>query len=59
MNKTLYKILLIIILCPGMESFAQNLPQTAYKASQKIGLTLSGGGAKGLAYIGLLKKLIY
>jgi len=51
--KPLYKICLVIVLLfnclgPG-ETSAQEKP--------KIGLVLSGGGAKGLAHIGILKSL--
>lgn len=46
MNVAKKLILLIILL---------NLNQSVF--SQKIGLVLSGGGAKGLAHIGVLKAL--
>ncbi|MBD1362635.1 patatin-like phospholipase family protein [Mucilaginibacter sp. ZT4R22] len=38
-------------------TFSQNRVDAEYKATDKVGLTLSGGGAKGIAYIGLLKKI--
>ncbi|RWY48377.1 patatin-like phospholipase family protein [Mucilaginibacter gilvus] len=57
-----YKFLLstslfyILVVC-GATCFAQNQIAAQPKSQPKIGLALSGGGAKGLAYIGLLKKI--
>ncbi|RYD88829.1 MAG: patatin, partial [Sphingobacteriales bacterium] len=54
MNKHILSLLLIsaILLCT-----IRSYSQTNGKTPPKIGLALSGGGAKGLAYIGLLKKI--
>ncbi|NRF41967.1 patatin-like phospholipase family protein [Pedobacter foliorum] len=58
MKKKVTQLVIVgILLCYSLGTFAQTASHIKYKASQKIGLTLSGGGAKGLAYIGLLKKI--
>ena len=51
MNKTLLLLLLSVLLSP----WAARAQSSA--ARPRIGLTLSGGGARGLAHIGLLKAL--
>lgn len=57
MNKPLSFLLLIAAaLSYPTFSYAQ-INTKADKRVPKIGLTLSGGGAKGIAYIGLLKKI--
>lgn len=52
MNKKV--ILLVSILLIGNYFFAQ---ENTDKSKPKIGLVLSGGGAKGFAHIGVLKVL--
>jgi NTE family protein len=47
-------ILLIVLLCSFLTVFAQ---EKGNDKKPKIGLVLSGGGAKGLAHIGVLKVL--
>jgi NTE family protein len=54
MNKRLLPLFLAILLLGAMPGYAQTQSQND---QPKIGLTLSGGGAKGIAYIGLLKKI--
>ena len=51
MRKNLYITLVLSLL--ALPSFAQE----AEKQGPKVGLVLSGGGAKGIAHIGVLKKL--
>ena len=48
------EIILDLIFCPGLlhGAFAQQ-----EGTRPKVGLTLSGGGAKGLAHIGILKAI--
>ena len=48
--------LLILLLCIPEKSFSQDKKQDSIKRP-KIGLVLSGGGAKGFAHIGVLKVL--
>ncbi|MFY7810606.1 MAG: patatin-like phospholipase family protein [Flavobacterium sp.] len=48
------KILIILIFITFFNALAQD---TITKPRKKIGLVLSGGGAKGLAHIGILKKI--
>ncbi|KIO52391.1 patatin-like phospholipase family protein [Flavobacterium hibernum] len=48
--------LLILLLCTPEKSFSQDKKQDSIKRP-KIGLVLSGGGAKGFAHIGVLKVL--
>lgn len=48
-------LLFCFIFCLVKPSFAQNINNKTERP--KIGLALSGGGAKGLAYIGLLKVI--
>ena len=43
------RFLILILLCPLWVFAQENQP--------KIGLVLSGGGAKGLAHIGILKEI--
>ncbi|HLP14983.1 MAG TPA: patatin-like phospholipase family protein [Bacteroidota bacterium] len=45
----IFRFVLILLLCIASQSISQNRP--------KLGLVLSGGGAKGLAHIGVLKVL--
>lgn len=56
MNTVFLKISIIYstLFCT-INGLSQSVTHNQYNPSQKIGLTLSGGGAKGLAYIGLLK----
>lgn len=49
--------LFILILFFFIHSFGQNIPKPNSTTRPKVGLVLSGGGAKGYAYIGLLKVL--
>ncbi|MBW8242351.1 patatin-like phospholipase family protein [Muricauda oceani] len=51
-NKAILFAVLIALLCS--EGIAQNSPENR---PPKVGLVLSGGGAKGLAHIGALKKI--
>lgn len=44
-----YLLSLLLFLAPGISVLAQSRP--------KVGLTLSGGGAKGLSHIGILKAI--
>ncbi|PJJ10336.1 NTE family protein [Flavobacterium sp. 1] len=48
----MYRILFFILFLTCLNSFSQDAPQKA-----KIGLVLSGGGAKGFAHIGVLNVL--
>ena len=52
LNRTLYLILALLISIPGL---AQSTGDA--EAPKKIGLVLSGGGAKGMAHIGALKVI--
>ena len=55
MNRHISKLLLLFIFCLFFSSIhAQNKIDTS---AHKLGLCLSGGGAKGLAHIGLLRML--
>ena len=47
------KLFLILLMCLSITAFSQ----TDSKDDVKVGLVLSGGGAKGLAHIGVLKTL--
>ncbi|MBN1198116.1 MAG: patatin-like phospholipase family protein [Bacteroidales bacterium] len=48
----------LAILLPQMKTYAEDPPAGVEKAKRPtVGLVLSGGGAKGFAYIGLLKVL--
>jgi NTE family protein len=47
----------ILFIIPGLLTAQVNLPVNNYQAPVKPGLTLSGGGAKGLAHIGVLHIL--
>ena len=49
--------LFVVILFFFIHSFGQNIPNPNSTIHPKVGLVLSGGGAKGYAYIGLLKVL--
>ncbi len=52
------KYLIIVFLCFYCVSIeAQDLPQRQKQQPQKVGLVLSGGGAKGFAHIGVLKVI--
>ncbi|MBO0352549.1 patatin-like phospholipase family protein [Muricauda ruestringensis] len=51
-NKAILFTVLIALLC--LKGIAQNSPESR---PPKVGLVLSGGGAKGLAHIGALKKI--
>ncbi|MCR9227242.1 MAG: patatin-like phospholipase family protein [Flavobacteriaceae bacterium] len=51
-NKVLTITILVALLC--VKGIAQNIPENR---PPKVGLVLSGGGAKGLAHIGALKKI--
>lgn len=51
-NKAILFTVLIALLC--LKGTAQNTPENR---PPKVGLVLSGGGAKGLAHIGALKKI--
>jgi len=53
MKKLLFPILILLYIVPF--AFGQKAPALPPKA--KLGLVLSGGGAKGLAHIGILKVL--
>ncbi len=57
MNKKAYIAISLIILIINFSSFSQN--KSASKKSKRpgVGLVMSGGGAKGFAYIGLLKVI--
>ncbi|WP_369450574.1 patatin-like phospholipase family protein [Algibacter lectus] len=46
--------ILLLILFVGLSAKAQNKTE---KNTPKVGLVLSGGGAKGLAHIGVLKVI--
>ncbi len=47
-------VLLVVLLCSFINAFSQEAPKSS---KPKIGLVLSGGGAKGFAHIGVLKVL--
>ena len=51
----IYSLLFILLFTGNV--FAQNSSNTATKKRPKIGLVLSGGGAKGFAHIGAIKLL--
>ncbi len=51
------KKILFFILFLSQLTIGQNLEETTSNKSKKIGLVLSGGGAKGFAHIGVLKAL--
>ena len=52
----LKQLLIGAVLIVGVEVMAQQ-PQSAQKDTLKVGLVLSGGGAKGFAHIGVLKVI--
>ena len=49
--------LLLFFCCQPLESMAAGSDQGSYSARPKIGLALSGGGARGAAHVGVLKVL--
>jgi NTE family protein len=57
MSGTLKKIFFILFLLEAVISFSLTFAQTDTIKRPKIGLVFSGGGAKGLAHIGVLKVL--
>lgn len=57
MLKILNKSILILLLLVNIVTYAQQDSLPKAKQRPKIGLALSGGGAKGLAHIGLLKAI--
>lgn len=57
---TLRNLLATLLMAPSALTLAQNADTTAVVPQQprpKIGLVLSGGGAKGLAHVGILKAI--
>ena len=50
----LIKILLVFLFCFGLDLYAQDVPE---EKRPKIGVVLSGGGAKGMAHIGVLRAM--
>ncbi|MBS1609290.1 MAG: patatin-like phospholipase family protein, partial [Bacteroidetes bacterium] len=54
---TIASHLIIFIICPVLVFSQSENPAGKTSLRPKIGVTLSGGGAKGLAHIGLLKML--
>ena len=52
----LFIALLLVLIFNGFETTAQNNSKVVSKRP-KVGLVLSGGGAKGMAHIGVLKEL--
>ena len=57
MNKTFSLFILLAIICTKQTIAQQNDTIPEYKYRPKIGLVLSGGGAKGMAHIGALKVI--
>lgn len=60
MKKKLYlspSLFIFIILIISLSSFSQNKSQSKKSKRPSVGLVMSGGGAKGFAYIGLLKVI--
>jgi NTE family protein len=55
--KKIYLFLLFTIFIFSGKSFSQTVADTVESKRPKVGLVLSGGGAKGFAYIGLFKVL--
>ncbi|MCP5381542.1 MAG: patatin-like phospholipase family protein [Kordiimonadaceae bacterium] len=53
----MYKFIYTIMLCCVMVYYPQAKAQLAEKEKPKIGLVLSGGGARGAAHVGVLKVL--
>jgi len=54
--KEMQKFLIIALLIATVTPvFSTNVKEPAKKKRPKIGLVLSGGGAKGFAYIGMLR----
>ena len=56
-RRTTPAVLLMLLLFAGSVLQSQVLPQSDLKPRQKIGLVLEGGGALGLAHIGVLQWL--
>lgn len=52
-----FKILLFLLICANISVFSQVKEGFKVPPNPKIGLSLSGGGAKGFAHIGVLKVL--
>jgi len=50
-------VTIAFVLCACSPSFAQRAPAAKAPATPRIGLVLSGGGARGLAHVGVLKVL--
>ena len=50
-------IAIALALCASGPSFAQRAPTAKAPAAPRVGLVLSGGGARGLAHVGVLKVL--
>ncbi|MBI9038801.1 MAG: patatin-like phospholipase family protein [Bacteroidales bacterium] len=50
-------LIILIILIINFYSFSQNKPDSKISKRPSVGLVMSGGGAKGFAYIGLLKVI--
>ncbi len=60
MNKKIYiypSLIILIILIINISSFSQNKTSNKKSKRPSVGLVMSGGGAKGFAYIGLLRVI--
>lgn len=55
MRKIIYTVLLVLLFAVTAAAYSQDT--TALRARPKVGLVLSGGGAKGAAHIGVLKYI--
>ncbi|MBO5895026.1 MAG: patatin-like phospholipase family protein [Alistipes sp.] len=56
MKRTLWSLLMACMLCISHAAFSQDTAAVV-KSRPKVGLVLSGGGAKGAAHIGVLKYI--
>ncbi|WGK65988.1 patatin-like phospholipase family protein [Croceiramulus getboli] len=58
-NKSTYRLLFLLLISSSIYGYAQQPPVSSAISDErpKVGLVLSGGGAKGLAHIGALKAI--
>lgn len=56
-SKLVLNSLFLILLAFPIVVFSQNNSATTHKTRPKVGFVMSGGGAKGFAYIGLIKVM--
>ncbi|MCF6274630.1 MAG: patatin-like phospholipase family protein, partial [Robiginitomaculum sp.] len=57
MYRTLFSLFVLFTLCVGVDVSAQTQSKDGAKKRPTIGLVLGGGGAKGLAHVGVIRVL--